>query len=212
MTVTIPTIRSRGARFELVRQDIVESLATGAEVVAPQGVALWHYTIPLVTHTYAEAQEWIGALAQLTRMGARFAAKPPGFEQSTYVKTYWNGSAWTQGKPFMDGTNQTGDSVNVRNLVANQTFLERGDYIAFESSNHVELKIVTADAVADASGDATVNITPPLREGNAGEDVINVVNPTTLFRLKTPNFVYNMSPNRLVNMTIEAVESYGFDP
>jgi len=62
MIVDIPQIKSRGASFSLVAQDIVETLSTGGEVVAPQGVQLWHYSFPLVAQTYEEAQEWMGAL------------------------------------------------------------------------------------------------------------------------------------------------------
>jgi len=212
MNVTIPIIRSRGARFELVRQDVVESLATGGEVVAPQGVALWHYSFPLVTHTYDEAQEWMAALALLTKMGNTFSAPPPGFLPSEYVNKYWDGS-WNTGtsllgQPILASAGQTGSSVEVSNLVANETFLQRGDYFALINPLHSELKIVTADAESDASGNATVEFTPPIR---TSPDSIDVLEPRSVFRLKNPSFVYNMSPNRLVNMTIDAVESYGFD-
>lgn len=207
MIVTIPTIRSRGASFQLVGQDIVESLATGGEVVAKQGVQLWHYSFPLVTHTYDEAQEWFGALAALAKMGNLFEAGPPGHLPPEYVNKYWNGTSWTQGQPSIAGS-QTGSSINVTNLVANETFLQRGDYISLDTLDHNEIKVVTADSETDGSGNATVQFTPPIR---TSPDTIEVVNPVTTFRLKTPMFVYNMSPNRLVNMTINAVESYGFD-
>lgn len=213
MIVTIPTIRSRGASFQLVGQDVVESLATGGEVVAPQGVQLWHYSFPLVTHAYAEAQEWMAALSMLAKMGNTFAAPPPGFLPSEYVNKYWDGSSWTTGtsllgQPILASAGQTGSSVSVSNLVANETFLQRGDYFALENPLHSELKVVTADAESDGSGNATVEFTPPIR---TSPNSIELVNPVSVFRLKNPSFVYNMSPNRLVNMTIDAVESYGFD-
>ena len=216
MSLTVPPIRSRGATFDLVRQDVVESLMTGGEAVAPQGVALWHYTFPLVPQTYAEAQEWMGVLARLTKMGQRFIAGPPGFSPPEYVKKYWTGSAWTTGtsllgQPLMDGINQSGETVQIKNLVAGETFLQRGDYISFENPLHGEIKVVTADCESDGAGKATLEFTPPLRTPNSGEDVINIVEPVTLFRLKSPQFFYNLQPNRIVNMTIEAVESYGFD-
>jgi len=214
MIVDIPQIKSRGARFSLVAQDIVETLSTGGEVVAPQGVQLWHYSFPLVAQTYEEAQEWMGALCRLVKMGTVFPAIPPGFDPPEYVKKYRDGNTWTtgtsfNGQPLLDGANQTGSSIDVTNLVANETFLQRGDYMALIGPNHTELKIVTADSESDSTGHATVQFTPPIRVAPTSTDVINIVNPGTLFRLSRPEFVYNLQPNRIVNMTIDAVESYG---
>lgn len=213
MIVTIPPIRSRGATFELVRQDVVETLQTGAEVVAPRNVAHWHYTFPLVPHTYEEAQEWFGALASLAKMGNHFTARPPAFDPPEYVKKYWDGSAWTTGtsllgQPIIDGSGQTGNTLDVSNLVANETFLQRGDYFTVESAFTAELKVVTADAETDGAGKTTVQFEPALRKPTGAGDSIEIVNPQAVFRLKSPSFVYNLQPNRITNMTIEAVETY----
>jgi hypothetical protein len=156
----------------------------------------------------------MGALCRLVKMGTVFPAIPPGFDPPEYVKKYRDGNTWTtgtsfNGQPLLDGANQTGSSIDVTNLVANETFLQRGDYMALIGPNHTELKIVTADSESDSTGHATVQFTPPIRVAPTSTDVINIVNPGTLFRLSRPEFVYNLQPNRIVNMTIDAVESYG---
>lgn len=213
MIVNIPPIRSRGARFELVRQDVVETLMTGGEVVAPRNVAHWRYRFPLVPHTYEEAEEWFGALARLAKGGSFFIAPPPAMLPPEYVKEYWTGSAWTTGtsfagQPLIDGVGQTGNTINVANLVANETFLQRGDYFSVFSTTQSELKVCTSDAESDGTGHATVQFEPPLRNPTESGSTIEIVEPECKFRLRSPQFVYNLQPNRITSITIDAVEYY----
>lgn len=213
MIVNIPPIRSRGASFDLVRQDVIETLQTGADVVSPRNVAHWEYRFPLVPHTYEEAEAWFGALARLAKMGNYFAARPPAFDPPEYVKKYWNGSAWTTGtsllgQPIINGAGQTGNTLNVSNLVVNETFLQKGDYFSVYGVTTAELKVVTADAETDSLGQTTVQFEPALRNPTNAGDSIEIIEPQAIFRLKSPNFVYNLAPNRITSMTIEAVEYY----
>lgn len=213
MIVNIPPIRSRGASFELVRQDVVETLMTGGEVVAPRNVSHWRYRFPLVPHTYEEAEEWFGALARLAKGGSYFIALPPAQLPPEYVNKYWTGSAWTTGtsllgQPLIDGAGQTGNTLDVTNLVTNETFLQRGDYFSVVSSTQSELKVCTADCESDGTGHATVQFEPPLRNATGAGDDIEIVQPQAKFRLVSPQFVYNLQPNRITSMTIDAVEYY----
>lgn len=207
MIVQTPQIKSRGAQFELVRQEVLETLQTGGEVVAPRGVALWRYTFPLVAQGYSTAQAWFGALAKLTRMGNVFDAMPPGFDAPQYVKDNYD-SGWTQGEPTITDLTQTGNSVTVDGLVPDVLFLERGDYIQFTTSEGIELKVCTQDAQADNSGEAVVTFEPELRLSPLS---VEVVEPKARFRLASPDFSYQLQPNRITSITVDAIESYDYD-
>lgn len=207
MIVQTPPIKSRGASFDLVRQDVLETLQTGSEVVSQRGVALWAYNFPLVAQGYQNAQAWFGALAKLTRMGNVFDANPPGFEQPEYVKTYYDGG-WSQGEPTLTDLTQTGSSVTVTGLVPDVTFLERGDYIQFTTSEGIELKVVTQDAESDSSGEAVVTFEPELRLSPLS---VEVVSPKARFRLTSPDFSYQLQPNRITSITVDAIESYDYN-
>ena len=207
MIVQVPEIKTRGAEFELVRQDVVETQLTGAEVVAPRQIALWRYSIPLVAQGYSTAQAWFGALAKLTRMGNVFEAGPPGYEKSEYAKTYYD-NGWTQGEPTITDLTQTGSSVEVTGLVPEVTFLEAGDYVQFTTADGIELKVVTENAASDASGNATVSFEPELRQSPTA---IDVVDPQARFRLQAPEFGYNLQPNRITSITVDAIESYDYN-
>jgi len=86
--------------------------------------------------------------------------------------------------------------------------LEAGDYVQFTTADGIELKVVTADAASDASGNATVSFEPELRQSPTA---IDVVDPKARFRLQAPEFGYNLQPNRITSITVDAIESYDYN-
>jgi hypothetical protein len=67
------------------------------------------------------------------------------------------------GTPLVAGASQTGASLNTDGWPATTTVLKAGDYFSVNG----ELKMVTADCVSDASGNATVEFAPILRSAPA---------------------------------------------
>jgi len=203
MIVTVPAIKTRGARFALERGDAIMTRITGAEAVQVRDMALWRYTAPLVPMDYPTAQPWIAALHQLSRMDARFDARPPGFELPEYAKTRFNGSTWSTGQPVL--VSGSGASISVSGLSTSVAFLQRGDYLSVTTTAGPELKMVMANVSSSGSGTATISIEPPLR---GTPTAITITNPVCRFRLldSTP---YQLAPNRIVRIILEAIESHG---
>ena len=202
--------------MSLVRKDVVETKLSGGEAISPRNVHHWELTLPLVPQTLEQARTLWGNLCELSKPDVKFIGYPPAFIPCPYAQTYWNGSAWTTGTssggaPFVNGANQTGTSLNINNLVPSTTIFNKGDYFAVNTDAFgYELKVVTADCVSDASGEATVEFTPALRDAalNISEVGMHKDLVATFFRLKNPQASYALNPNKITTITIEAVEAY----
>ena len=206
--IATPPYKTQGARFELVRGDIVTARLDGSEAIRPSPIAKWRLTAPMTPMTYEDAQPWLAAIHQLSRPSAFFDARVPGFEQSQYAKTNYNGS-WSQGQPFVDGAGQTGTSVAIEGLVPNQTFLTRGDYFGLVETGPVtRLKIVLRDVTSDANGKAVVDFEPAIRGTAVDGGALELIDPRVQMRL-LDSTAYQLRPNRIVDITLEAVEVYG---
>lgn len=203
MIVTPPPIKTQGARFELQRGDALDQRLDGSDAVQERAMALWRYTAPLVPMDYQTAQPWFAALHQLSRMDARFDARPPGFELPEYAKTRFDGSAWSTGQPVL--VSGSGTTINVSGLSAEASFLQRGNYLSVTTAEGPELKMVMADVESDSNGTATISIQPPLRGTPTN---ITITNPVCRFRLVS-SAPYQLAPNRIVRITLEAIESHG---
>lgn len=75
------------------------------------------------------------------------------------------------GSPVVRVSTASGRSVPVHGVGANATIAKAGDYVKF--SNGTKVYMLTADAVANASGQASLSIEPALYAGvSAGESAI----------------------------------------
>lgn len=72
------------------------------------------------------------------------------------------------------------ESITLKNLTVSQAVALAADDKLGIGEN---LYTVTDDAGSDSSGEATVSILPPLRQGAAVDDPVNTLKPTGLFRL-----------------------------
>lgn len=83
------------------------------------------------------------------------------------------------GTPLVNGSAQTGSSLITDGWAANQTVLRVGDYFTVNS----ELKMVTANALTNGSGQVTISFKPALRNSPADNAVITIDNPTCIMAL-----------------------------
>lgn len=74
--------------------------------------------------------------------------------------------------PLVDGASQTGRSLITNGWGPSKTVLAAGDFIKLANNNKVYM--VTADAVSDGSGDATLSIEPALMTSPADASAITV--------------------------------------
>ncbi len=89
------------------------------------------------------------------------------------------------GNPWVDGAGQTGKELNTRNWTPSITnILKAGDYFAFDTpTKWRELHQVTEDVSSDGSGNATLKITPALRESPADGAIVILSSPTCVMML-----------------------------
>lgn len=88
------------------------------------------------------------------------------------------------GTPVVDGAANSGGLLATRGWTPNAAgILLRGDYIGFNN----ELKMVRANANADADGKVTLSLTPNQRRVPADGATIVTTSPTGIFRLLDDN-------------------------
>lgn len=106
---------------------------------------------------------------------------------------------------LVKGAGQTGVSLAVDGGTIGATLLA-GDMITVDNYLHM----VVVDSTFNASGEATLTISPPLRAAPADNGTVNVVAPTARFMLAGNTVSWSNAPGGLQGplstMTIELVE------
>ncbi len=118
-----------------------------------------------------EAQAIKAFLTSLGGSRGRFYLTP--FDAYQYGT--WGGSGTVSGAVALGASSMatTGWTINETDLA------KAGDYIEVNG----ELKMITADASSDGSGNATLEFTPPLRAALSGAEAITTTNPRAVFYL-----------------------------
>lgn len=106
------------------------------------------------------------------------------------------------GSPVVSGASQTGYTLTTKGWTANSAVLLPGDFIGING----ELKMVSADVTADASGNATIQFEPPLRVSPGDLAPITTGKPTATFVLTDPKPKWSTKTGILSNFIIDAVE------
>lgn len=108
------------------------------------------------------------------------------------------------GTPLVNGASQTGVSLITDGWTAGITALRTGDFFGVNG----ELKMVTADAVADGSGNATISFEPPLRSSPADNAAITTTKPLAIFMLSSPDSGWDTQPYRISNVPLDLIENW----
>lgn len=193
--VVIPTICANSASFGLVRADNATELLNGSEVYTVFAKAVWTVSFQLVLMKEGQdARKWRSALTRLSSYGNYFKASPPGYE----------GAAYTGSTLLVDGAGQIGKDLDIKSATPGATVFLDGEY--FQIGN--ELKMVTADCIANGSGLANVQFEPALRESPSNNDALEIANPKAKFRLTEPRTNWGLQPAKINIYQIEAIESF----
>lgn len=200
MIIQLPNQDFSNAGFSLVRSDEVIEYASGAEQVTSFGKAIWSLRLTLPPLTREQLRQWRAALAQLSALDNRFEAGPPEY---TGPSTGYAGPA-----PTVNGAGQLGNALAVAGLPASTTILRAGDYFSVDAANEKELKIITADVVSNASGQASIQFEPALRNAPASGSVVEIFSPKARFRLVSSSATWSVESFLDGAVSIEAVESF----
>lgn len=110
------------------------------------------------------------------------------------------------GTGMVNGAGQTGKTLLTKGWTAGQAKLfKAGDYITFNN----EMKMITADAASDGSGNAVLLITPAIRVSPANSVLIEVDNPYFPARLENDDMSrLQVSSPLIYNATFSIIEDF----
>ena len=172
-TLTMPSTPGfRASRFGLMANtQTFRSPLDGTVQTLELTGARWRANYELPPMKRVQAAAWTAFLTELLGSAGRFFGFDPDARSP-------RGSGL--GSPLVNGAGQTGKSLIVDGWSELETgLLLPGDY--FEVGG--ELKMATAPAVSDSSGEATLAFTPPLRASPADGAALTLVDPKVTMML-----------------------------
>jgi hypothetical protein len=108
-----------------------------------------------------------------------------------------------RGTALVKGAAQTGTSLIIDGMSVGATLLA-GDFFAVNG----ELKMITATATANGSGEATVSFEPPLRSSPADNAAVTMESPTATFMLTSDDMSVTTRTGRFSDIAIDAIEAW----
>ena len=162
----------------------------------------WEADISLPPMTRDNAEEWASFLLRLRGQFGTFLLGDPA------NATPRGSAAITPGTPVVNGANQKGDFLNISGLPASVTgYLRSGDYIQLGAASTARLHKVLEAVNTNASGEATLNLWPQVREAFPNQSPVVVTNAKGVFRLATSDTGWDIETNRIYGITFGAIEA-----
>lgn len=159
----------------------------------------WRAEVTLTLRKRADAEQYIAYLSELAGgVGEIHLGDPAG----ATPRGSWAGS------PAVNGANQTGQTLDIDGLTANESGIAlAGDYIELGSGTTRRLYKVLEDADADVNGEATLNIWPRLRESPGDNAVIVTADTRGTFEIPAQQFGWGWRPPSLTQISFTALEA-----
>lgn len=196
--VAIPNHEFASFNMRLVRAvAMTESSFTLQQQVYQYDGAKWEMEINLPPLTYAESRKWEAFILSLRGMRGTFLMGNPlhASPQGTASTAILNGSATIRST-----------SIDVDGASSGQT-LKAGDYFQIGSGNDAHIHQVVQDATFDGSGEATLDIEPPLRTTYSNDTALDLTYPKGVWRLASNDIGWSVDQASLHGFTIPCVEA-----
>ena len=148
---------------------------TGSQQVQDWGGEWWEFTFEMALTRGRDARRLSAFFAALGGMRGRFLFRDPSAGRSDLLAD-----------PIVSGGGQTGNTLVTSGWAASSPTLETGDFISLGSGADTRLYQATADAVANGSGKASLQITPRLRSSPLSGAPLEIAAPMVLLRLTGP--------------------------
>ena len=182
--ITFPAnINFTSFKPKLVRPSItMRSPFTGKRQALVMPYAVWSFEAPVSKQDTTIAGKIRSFLAQLDGVANTFRFPVPG--TSTPLSAYGGAVG------LVNGGSQTGSTLVTDGWANSTLVLREGDYFTVND----ELKICTADATTNGSGQVTISFKPTLRTSPADNAPLTISNPTCLMAMDDPdaaNWVVN---------------------
>ena len=172
MTLEMPTYPNfTTAKFflETNTQTFTSPLTKSVQRILLAG-ARWNATYALPAMNRAQAAPWKAFFLNCQGSVNTFNGFDPDCKSPRGAAT---------GTPLVNGASQTGTSLITDGWSASITVLKAGDYFSVNG----ELKMMTADASSDGSGNSTLNFMPALRSSPADDAPITTNRPSCTMTL-----------------------------
>jgi len=161
----------------------------------------WEADVRLPPMSRADAEEWISFLLKLNGQYGTFLLGDPN------GATPRGSAASTPGTPVVNGSGQTGGELSIDGLPTSATgYLKAGDYIQLGSGTALQLYKVLNDVDSNASGQATLDIWPNLRNSPQDGSTVIVSNAKGAFRLSSNETAFTITEFTKYGITFGAVE------
>ena len=82
--------------------------------------------------------------------------------------------------------------------------MKAGDFFSVNS----ELKMVTADATSDGSGNLTINFVPSLRSSPSDDAALTLSNPVVPMKLTGDSSSYNINNASIYGISFSGIEAF----
>ena len=170
---------------------VTRSPFTGEEQVQKHQGQWWEAEITLPPMLKASANKWTSFLTKLRGMEGTFLMGDP--DAVDPVGT----ASSAPGTPVVNGSSQTGDTLNIDGLPSNTTgYLVAGDYIQLSTGTSARLYKILDNVDSSSTGAAAVTLFPNITDNNKPSDnaPIIVSSAKGLFRLTVNEMEWNIQP------------------
>lgn len=165
------------SEWRIVRSvSVTQSPFTFAQQVAEFQGAIWTTTVTLPPMSRADAGSWQAFFMQLHgRKGTFLLGDPDG---KSILGTA-SGTISVDGDHAVGAFDISVDGVNALQTTA----FKAGDYVQFGSGSSAKLHMIVSDISSNSSGQATLQIEPPLKTAISNNDVITYSNTVAVMRM-----------------------------
>lgn len=140
-----------------------------------QNAALWQTILTLPPMKRATAVNWQVFFTQLHGVKGTFLLPNPDAKSALGNET---------ASPTVNGSHSIGAyDIALKGCSNSITVFAKGDFIQFNTGASAKLHIVVADCTSNASGNATVQIEPPLKAALANDNTITYSSPSAVMRM-----------------------------
>lgn len=175
-----------------------ESPFTYAQQVSEFQGAVWHTMVTLPPMKRDEAGAWQSFFMQLHGRKGTFLLGDPD------AKTI-QGSASTI--ISVNGDHSIGAyDVVVDGCTASSVEFKQGDYVQFGSGATSKLHMIVADITSDGSGNATLQIEPPLKTALSDDDVVTYSNTKAVMRMDNNELNWSANHVSVYGISFSATE------
>lgn len=155
----------------------------------------WVYEIEFYPQRGAAARGLDAIMNRLGGPGGTFI-----FEDPT------TGRATIPGSPAVNGANQLGNSLVTNGWPVSTPVMEAGEFFSVGTGSSTRLYQLTAGAVSDAGGNATLQVIPEIVLAPSDSALLEVTQPQVLLRLTSPAPAA-MSPGVFYTFSLSAVQA-----